>query len=62
MVVIGGGLTRGYELVLPPLVTTKEQDLEAEDDRGITTFWSTPEGLYESWRPHQHQGRGKPRR
>jgi len=34
-----GGRTKG----------TKEAKIV--DGRGVTSFWSTPEGLYESWRP-----------
>ena len=35
---------------------------EIVDGRGVTTFWSTPDGLYESWRPGRRETRGKPRR
>src|SRR5258706_8460266 len=33
---------------------------EIVDGRGVTTFWSTPDGLYKSWRPHRgrHETRG----
>jgi len=34
----------------------RERRAEIVDGRGVTTFWSTPEGLYESWRPYQHRG------
>ena len=30
----------------------RERRAEIVDGREVTTFWSTPEGLYESWRPH----------
>jgi len=34
----------------------KKERREIVDDRGVTTFWSTPDGLYDCWRPYQHQG------
>ena len=37
-------------------VAKRERRAEIVDGRGVTTFWSTPEGLYESWRPYQHRG------
>ena len=32
---------------------------EIVDRGGVTTFWSTPEGLYESWRPARGRYAGK---
>jgi len=30
------------------------------DGRGVTTCWSTPDGLYESWRPGHEKNRPGP--
>jgi len=32
---------------------------EIVDRGGVTTFWSTPDGLYESWRPQKDRYEGK---
>jgi len=39
------------------------REAEVMGGKGATTFWSTPDGLHESWRQHRgRQARGKPTR